>query len=65
RLLEIKVALANANPLYHNALVSLGRMFEAARDGSEAAFAESRDAFVSDFKSAQALGRETKKMMER
>jgi len=65
RIIEIKVALANVNPLYHNALVSLGRMFEAARDGSESAFGESRDAFVSDFKSAQMLGRETKKMMER
>ena len=65
RLLEIKVAFSNINPLYHNALVELGRLYEAVSDGDSEAFGESKKRFFDEFKNARNKGEIVKSMMEK
>ena len=65
RQLEIKVAFSNINPLYHNALVELGRLYEAVSDGDSEAFGESKKRFFDEFKNARNKGEIVKSMMEK
>lgn len=65
RLLEIKVAFSNINPLYHNALVELGRLYEAVSDGDAEAFGESKKRFLDEFKNARNKSEIVKSMMEK
>ncbi len=64
RLLEIKVAFANINPAYHNALLALGRLYEAAADGDGDAFASSKSLFLEEFRLARSISVEIEKLME-
>ena len=63
RITEIKVALARANPLYHNCLVTLGKMYEACLDNDEKSFSECRAMFLNEYGDAKKLSSEVKKMM--
>ena len=63
RALEIKVAFANINPVYHNSLVSLGKIYEAAAERDSEAFEKARAEFLSDFKNARAVSAEIARLM--
>lgn len=63
RALEIKVAFANINPVYHNSLVSLGKIYEAAAERDSEAFEKARAEFLSDFKNARAVSAEIMRLM--
>ena len=65
RLLEIKVAFSNINPLYHNALVELGKLYEAVSDGDAEDFGESKKRFLEEFKNARNRDEIVKSMMEK
>ncbi len=64
RILEIKVALSVVNPLYHNALVCLGEMFESALDGDEDDFNSAKIRFAESFNNARELSKETYNMLK-
>ena len=63
RALEIKVAFAVINPVYHNSLVSLGKIYEAAAERDSEAFEKARAEFLSDFKNARAVSAEISRLM--
>ena len=63
RALEIKVSFANINPVYHNSLVSLGKIYEAAAERDSEAFEKARAEFLSDFKNARAVSAEISRLM--
>lgn len=65
RLLEIKVAFTNINPVYHNALIALGQIFEAAQDGDESDFIEAKSRFLAEFKLASELSSQVENMMRK
>lgn len=65
RILEVKVALSNINPIYYNSLVSLGRMYEAIQDSKESDFNEAKKQFISEYKLAKTLEPQVRKMLNK
>ena len=64
RLLEIKVALSNVNPIYFNSLLSLGRMYETLQNDSQSDFEDAKKQFIFEYKLAQATATRTKEMIK-
>ena len=63
RLMEIKVALPRINPLYAEALVNLGRVFEAALDDDKDEFDDASKAFAEKFAEADKVSDTARKML--
>ncbi len=63
RVTEIKVALVRANPLFHNCLVSLGKMYEACLDDDENEFSKSRTMFIQEYGDARKISSEINKII--
>ena len=63
RLTEIKIALPRINPLYAEALVDLGRLYEAALDDDEDEFEAASDAFASNLEKADRLSKRARDML--
>ena len=63
RLMEIKVALPRINPLYAEALVNLGRVFEAALDDDKDEFDDASKAFAEKFAEADKISDTARKML--
>ena len=58
RILEVKVALTNINSAYLNALISLGRMYEALEKGEKEDFDTAKKDFILEYQHAQKISRE-------
>ena len=63
RLAEIKIALPRINPLYAEALVDLGRLYEAALDDDRDEFDAASKAFASNLESADRLSERARGML--
>lgn len=63
RLTEIKIALPRINPLYAEALVDLGRLYEAAFDDDEDEFEAASNAFASNLEKADRLSKRARDML--
>ncbi len=63
RITEIKVALIRCNPLFHNCLVTLGKMYESCLDDDESSFSKCRALFINEYGVAKELSAEVEKMM--
>ena len=64
RILEIKVALTNINSAYLNALISLGRMYEALEKGEKEDFDNAKKDFILEYQHAQKISREIKTLIK-
>ncbi len=63
RIMEIKLELPWTNPAYYNAMVSLGRMFEAAAEGDSGGFEKGRADFLSELRRARDISQRTEKIL--
>jgi len=63
KVLEIKAFLPRVNPLFYNATLSLGSMFEASLDDDSKAFQKHRDSFIKEFKEAKELSEVVEKLL--
>ena len=63
RVMEIKLALPWANPVYYNAFVALGKMFEAADEGDSDAFGRARDDFAAELQKSRAVAGRAKALL--
>ena len=63
RLTEIKIALPRINPLYAEALVDLGRLYEAALDDDEDEFGAASNAFASNLEKADRISKRARDML--
>ena len=63
RLTEIKIALPRINPLYAEALVDLGRLYEAALDDDEDEFEAASNAFASNLEKADRISKRARDML--
>jgi len=64
RILELKAFLPRVNPLFYNATLSLGGMYEAALDGDSETFQKYRKSFIQEFSEAQILSKEVKQLLK-
>ena len=63
RLTEIKIALPRINPLYAEALVDLGRLYEAVLGDDEDEFEAASKAFASNLEKADRLSERARDML--
>ena len=63
RIFELKVALSKSNPVYHNALVALGRIYEALYDGDEELYRSSLTDFAKELKTSDIIADKARQLM--
>lgn len=63
RLREVKIEIQKINPVYFNGLLSLGMVLETSTSGVEASYQSALDVFTQDFRSAQQLELEIRRLL--
>ena len=63
RIFELKVALSRSNSVYHNALVALGRSFEALLDDDEDMYASGLTDFANELKTSDKIADKVRQLM--
>lgn len=65
RIYEIKLTLPWVNPVYYNALVALGKMYDAANEGDIELFKSARADFLTELKNARLTAESVRKLLKK